>query len=140
MFHTLAITVTFKDAFTHWQRPLQPLLQLLRISSWHTSEAWDNVIHWTSKPFSLFFHSFQTRIRELLVCNQWLTPAVTYLVQCSFQVLHEGIWRRFNILKQPAFPCKDIFSIIVNWWYCAGAIVYQYCKLFYRFCVIGYIF
>ena len=119
----------FSDAFTHLQRPLQPfsLVQLQWISLWHTSEASNNVIQWT---FSLFhwvifpiFPSPQTRIRKLLVCDQWPTPAVTCLVQCSFKLLHESIWHRWYTFKRPAFPCKDIFFTFVNRWYCAGAII-----------------
>ena len=65
----------------------------------------------------------QTSIRKLLVCDQWLNTAVNCLVQCPFQVLHECIWCRWYTFKQSAFSCKEIFSTLVNRWYCTGAIV-----------------
>ena len=134
------IIIPHAHNYHHIFKGLYILMAVLRISNVFSSSIFSFSAIATNK-FMAHFRSFgqrhplnfgaivtifpfpQTSIRKLLVCDQWLTPAVIYLVQCSFQALHKGVWRRWYTFKQLAFSCKEIFSTFLNRWYCAGAIV-----------------
>ena len=88
--------VHFSDAFTHLQCRLQPfcLLQPQQISSWHTSEALGNAIHWTLKLLSLLFHpQRQGSGSSWFATNDWAQqqlPLYSALFKCCMRASDIG--------------------------------------------------